>query len=41
MAYDTTGNSKIVDWIVVACIAWFGISIFIPLLKILVEHLVG
>jgi hypothetical protein len=41
MAYDTTGNSKVVNWIVIACIVWFGLAIFVPLLKILVEHLVG
>ena len=41
MPYDTTGNSKIVNWIVIACIAWFGLAIFVPLLKILAEHLVG
>ena len=41
MALDSTGNSKIIDWILIFVIAWFGLAIFVPLLKILAEHLVG
>jgi hypothetical protein len=41
MAPDSTGYSKIVDWILIFCIAWFGLAIFVPLLKILAENLVG
>ena len=41
MALDSTGNSKIIDWILIFVIAWFGLAIFVPLLKILAENLVG
>lgn len=41
MAPDSTGNSKIIDWIIVACIAWFCIAIFVPVLKMLVDYLIG
>jgi hypothetical protein len=41
MSPDSAKNPKIIDWIIIVCVIWFCLVIFVPLFKILFEYLIA